>query len=259
MDKIALLDELVEKIAQLNFGDVEGKGALASTADLYARKFFGDNSQYIKRISKVNFSPIIYPCDTNTQRNCWEGGKTSLKNIVLTMKKELALDSDMNSAIIPASAKKETRDIFIVHGHDEAMKLDVARTIEKLGYNSVILHEQPDKGRNVLVKLIEESDNCGFAIVLLSPDDYGYPVNADDSNRKTRARQNVVLELGYFMGKLRPDRVVVLYKDASDFEIPSDFVGTLYKKYDESGSWKLEVARELKAAGFSVDANKLIE
>lgn len=79
MDKIALLDELVEKIGQLNFGDVEGKGALASTADLYARKFFGDNSQYIKRISKVNFSPIIYPCDTNTQRNCWEGGKNVFK------------------------------------------------------------------------------------------------------------------------------------------------------------------------------------
>lgn len=60
------------------------------------------------------------------------------------------------------------------------------------------------------LNLIEESDNCGFAIVLLSPDDYGYPVNADDSNRKTRARQNVVLELGYFMGKLRPDRVMVI-------------------------------------------------
>lgn len=200
---------------------------------------------------------MIYPADERMERNCWEDGKSELRNIVLTMRKDIELDEDSSCGSV--SEEINSTEIFIVHGHDDAMKLDVARTLEKLDYKPIILHEQPDKGRNILNKLIEESDNCGFAIILLSPDDYGYSKETDDSCKKMRARQNVILELGYFLGKLKTDRVVALYKDDPNFEIPSDFVGTLYKKYDASGSWRYELAKELKAAGYTIDANKLIE
>lgn len=259
MSKIELLNELIRKIEQLQCKNNDERREIVSIAELYARKFFGKDNDYVRRIRNVSFVPMFFPSNGVTEEHCWNEGKKELKNIIITMKRELELDdNDVIATSIHSVKENKTQDIFIVHGHDEAMKFEVARVLEKLDYHPVILHEQPDRGRNVLTKLIEESDNCGFAIVLLSPDDYGYSKEENETCKKLRARQNVILELGYFIGKLQSNRVVALYKDASNFEIPSDFVGTLYKKYDSNGSWKLELAKELKAAGFEIDMNKLI-
>jgi predicted nucleotide-binding protein len=67
----------------------------------------------------------------------------------------------------------------------------------------------------------------------------------------------VVVELGYFVGSLGRERVVAL-KRGSELEVPSDFNGVVYTPYDDAGHWKFELVRELKAAGYDVDANKLI-
>ena len=145
-------------------------------------------------------------------------------------------------------------DIFIVHGHDEAAKEKVAGFIRALGLNPVILHEKPNKGRTVIEKF-EDYANVGFAVVLLTPDDVGAAFS-DKDNLCKRARQNVVFELGFFLGKLGRERVCALHK--RDVEIFSDYSGVLFVPMDENDGWKLKLAKEIKAAGIPVDLNKAI-
>lgn len=146
-------------------------------------------------------------------------------------------------------------DIFIVHGRDEAAKQMVARFIEKLDLNPIILHEQPNAGRTIIEKF-EDYTSVGFAVVLMTPDDVGASVE-DKDNLKLRSRQNVVFELGFFQGKLGRKRVCALYKE--EVEIPSDYQGVLFVPMDKDFGWKLLLAREIKAAGISIDLNKAIE
>lgn len=144
--------------------------------------------------------------------------------------------------------------VFIVHGHHEALKQQVARTVERLtGEPPIILHEQPDGGRTVIEKFESYADEVGFAVVLLTADDQGS--SAASSELQPRARQNVVFELGYFIGRIGRARVAVLYEDR--VELPSDMSGVLYTPADVAGAWQLKLAREMKAAGVAVDLNKL--
>ena len=143
-------------------------------------------------------------------------------------------------------------DIFIVHGHDSGLKNEVARFLENLGLNPIILHEQANKG-NTIIEKIEEFSNVGFGIVLYTPCDKGGL--AEKNDLRYRARQNVVFEHGYLIGKLGRKKVCALVKE--DVEKPNDISGVVYISYDESGGWKLEIAKELKAAGYKVDFNML--
>jgi len=145
--------------------------------------------------------------------------------------------------------------VFVVHGHDDATKEKVARFIEKLGIEAIILHEQVNKGLTIIEKFEEYSQKAAFAVVLYTPDDVAYPLGEEKQGRP-RARQNVVLEMGYFVGKLGRNKVCVLYK--GDVELPSDILGVVYTKIDDADAWKLNVAKELKLAGYDVDLNKLI-
>ena len=145
--------------------------------------------------------------------------------------------------------------IFIIHGHDEALKEKIARFIEKLGLEAIILHEQVSQGRTIIEKFEEYSKRAGFAIAIFTPDDVAYPFDKKTEG-KPRARQNVVLEMGYFVGLLSRKRVSMQYK--GDVELPSDILGVVYNKVDDSESWKLTLAKELKQAGYDVDLNKLI-
>lgn len=147
-----------------------------------------------------------------------------------------------------------TRRVFVVHGHDEEAKQSVARFLEKLRLEAVVLSERPNEGRTIIEKFEKNSD-VGFAIVLMTPDDMGYPKDDPDQSRP-RARQNVILELGYFVGRLSRSKVCALYKGT--VEMPSDFHGVIYLPMDEAGGWKLKVASELKQAGIEVDLNLAI-
>jgi predicted nucleotide-binding protein len=146
-------------------------------------------------------------------------------------------------------------EIFIVHGHDEGLKHEVARLIDKLGLTPIILHEQLDKGRTIIEKFEDHSDTCGFAVVLMTPDDIG--CHKDQcSNQKPRARQNVIFELGYFVGKLGRQRVCALQK--GDVELPTDYLGVLYKEVDTAGAWKSILAKEISESGISLDLSKAV-
>jgi predicted nucleotide-binding protein len=142
--------------------------------------------------------------------------------------------------------------VFIVHGHDGDTKLQVAEFVERItGERPVILHEQADSGRTIIEKFEEHASEAGFAIILLTADDEGKAKGATQLN--PRARQNVVLEFGYFIAKLGRRRVVALHE--AGVELPSDVSGVLYKSL--TGNWHTELAREFKAAKIDVDFSKL--
>lgn len=145
--------------------------------------------------------------------------------------------------------------VFLVHGHDEGAMQSVARFIEQLGVRPVILQEQINQGMTVIEKFEAFAGQAGFAVVLLTPDDVGYPV-CKEEEKKRRPRQNVVLELGYFAAKLGRKKTLVFTK--GDVEMPSDIFGLVYEPIDKGEGWKVRLARELKAAGFKVDLNKAI-
>lgn len=150
--------------------------------------------------------------------------------------------------VVPAPSNR----IFIVHGHDKEALAEVARLLTQLGLVPIILHEQPNKGRTIIEKF-EEEGKVGFAIVLLTPDDLGKA--KDDSALGRRARQNVILELGYFVGSVGRSRVCALVR--GDLELPSDIAGVVYERFDDAGAWKYKLARELRDAGYDLDMNKV--
>jgi predicted nucleotide-binding protein len=150
--------------------------------------------------------------------------------------------------VMPLSSK-----VFIVHGHDAEARETVARYIGSIGFEPIILHEQANRGRTVIEKVEAHSD-AGFAIVLLTPDDVGRA--KADIDLEPRARQNVLLELGYFIAKLGRDRVCALKR--GEVVIPSDFAGVVWTEMDATGGWKAALGRELEAAGHHIDWNKVM-
>lgn len=96
--------------------------------------------------------------------------------------------------------------VFIVHGHDRAVKESTIRFVEKLGLTPVVLDESPNKGRTIIEKFEDLAADVVFAIVLFTPDDVGGKA-ARGTKLQRRARQNVVFELGFFVGRLGRDRV----------------------------------------------------
>ena len=144
--------------------------------------------------------------------------------------------------------------VFIVHGHDDAAQTKAARFVEKLGLEAIILHEKASSGRTIIEK-IEHYSNVGFAIVLYTPDDIGnVKIKADELNG--RARQNVVFEHGYLIGKLGRENVAALVEQP--IELPNDISGVVYINIDEAAAWQLQLAKEMKQSGYNIDMNDLI-
>ncbi len=154
--------------------------------------------------------------------------------------------------VLPAPQKALQRKVFIVHGHEGEPREAVSGFLRKIDFTPVILHEQSNQGRTVVEKFEDHSD-VDFAVVLLTPDDVGGPKGG---TQQPRARQNVVLELGYFIGKLGRKNVCAI--KLGDVEIPSDIVGVVWTPFDVHGAWKTALAKELRDAGHEIDWNKVM-
>jgi predicted nucleotide-binding protein len=177
-----------------------------------------------------------------------------LEEAVKTLQDDLADSEEVNAPNLFETKSAVSRKVFVVHGHDNEAKNEVARFLSKIGLDEIILHERPNKGRHLLTKFQEESEGASFAVILLTPDDEG---GLPGKKPQKRARQNVIFELGFFIGKMGLSRVAPLVK--GEVERPSDYDGVGYITLDPGGGWKGLLARELRAADVPFDAAKVFE
>jgi len=258
-DGIELLKKQKEKLQKILDSrpiDKSQHDAWENTTKDFLIKIFGSKSDNIRAVIYASGGVLSFgmrPSEREAYRitqiqnqikmleSCIEQLETQIELSGKTIEKEKEVLTGNNN------------EVFIVHGHNNEIKESVARLITILGLKPIILHEQPNKGRTLIEKFTDYAD-VGFAIILLTKDDLG-AVKEDKDDLKPRARQNVVMELGYFLGKLGRDRVCPLYEDT--VELPSDYEGIVYIPLDSSGKWKIDIVKELKAAGFKVDANKI--
>lgn len=145
---------------------------------------------------------------------------------------------------------RNKRKVFIVHGRDNEAKQEVARFIETIGLQSIILHEQANAGMTIIEKIERYSNEADFALVLYTPCDLGRGAHESKIPARQRARQNVVFEHGYLMAKLGRKNVSALLK--GEIETPNDISGVVYVGFDSQGAWKAEVAKELTACGYDI-------
>jgi predicted nucleotide-binding protein len=154
------------------------------------------------------------------------------------------VEQTITTTALQEATISEKDTVFIIHGHDDAMKKAVQLFLTRANLKDIVLHEQPDKNRTVIEKLIEEANSAAYVIALLSPDD----IQEDGT---VRARQNVVLEIGYFIGRLGREKVRLLRK--GEVVIPSDLQGILFENYDNEGAWRIKLLKEMQAAGLPID------
>jgi len=218
----------------------------------YLEKAFGKGSPNVRSVTDVG-KYGSFPMDAPT--SWWDDHRAESlekRGLVELLNTEVELQ---NVGVVKTEPVVGGHRVFLVHGHDELALQETARFLEKLKQEVIVLREQPNRGRTIIEKFEDYAD-VGFAVVLLTGDDRGGTIATPFVGQKPRARQNVVFEMGYFIGRLGRNRVCILFRPG--VEIPSDYSGVLYQELDDKGAWRLELARELKAAGLNVDMNKAL-
>lgn len=141
--------------------------------------------------------------------------------------------------------KKRPKKVFVVHGHNVGHRQAVCELLSDLKLEPIVLEEQAWGGKTIVEKF-EKHSEVPYAIVLLSADDKGGERHHDPTTYKLRARQNVILELGYFWGKLGRDHVCALVE--SGVEIPTDYDGVGFVYFDNI-DWRKALTQEIVNAG----------
>ncbi|MXX11051.1 MAG: nucleotide-binding protein [Nitrospira sp. SB0667_bin_9] len=222
---------------------------------IYISHIFGDHSNRTREFERIYFST-----PSPFYRIAYEYGLNSASALLKSMIEEIEdYWEDEKQAQIhsgtQANGRPSSNEVFVIHGRDEGIRELVARFLEKLGLKSVILQEQPNEGRTLIEKF-EDHAHVAFAVALLTPDDVG-SLQDDKNNLSPRARQNVIFELGFFIGRLGRNGVCALTK--GDVEIPSDYAGVMYIPLDRFDGWKQKLFQELKTAGFQLDADRAFQ
>ena len=247
IERLQMALDAIPELRDLQSGSLKFMEWREGTLGVISRTF-GNNSDHIKEFKSINFSPPrpFYPAAYEHGLN---SASAKLKSMIEAIKEDW---TDDNQTQIPPNAQANDRPssnkVFVIHGRDDGAKETVARFLAKLGLEPVILHEQANQGRTIIEKF-EDHAHVGFAVALLTPDDVG-SLQGDTNNFKPRARQNVIFEFGYFIGKLGRRKVCALVK--GDVEKPSDYEGVLYIPLDKSGGWNNTLSRELKTAGIPI-------
>lgn len=252
------LKKIIDETDKLIKKDITNSDPEFEAWEMKVKRFisnqYGANSLEMEKFNDTSFFMGVWSFDTpeeeihrDSVNSCRDGLKTT-KAILEAYLEDL---SDEVEPVIQFHTKstKDTSRIFIVHGHDDELKEAVARILEKQDINPIILSEQANTGLTIIEKFEKNSD-VGCAICLFTADDMGRSKAVSDE--KPRARQNVVFEAGYFIGKLGRERIVIL--SDSGIEIPSDLAGVVYTN---TQNWKVDLLKELKSMGYNIDFNRL--
>lgn len=182
------------------------------------------------------------------------GSDDATEDITRNVLADVRNDIDQKMVTNPKNTEKSLDKVFIVHGHDELALEKTARFIAKFNINPIILHEQVNAGKTIIEK-IEEYSNVDFGIVLYTPCDIGTKKGSEENDLRDRARQNVIFEHGYLIGKLGRKNVCAIVK--GDIELPNDISGIVYINMDDENAWRFKLASELKRAKYDIDLNLL--
>ncbi len=158
-----------------------------------------------------------------------------------------------------SASKVSSRRIIVVSGGDEEMNLAINGALTKLSLIPVVLCEEPSHGKKIVENFSRDYADVVFAVVLLSPDDFGYAKNEAVTKRKLRPKQDVVFELGFLLGNLGKGNVLVFFRECANFEIPIDFEGIKVAAFDDRDSWKLALLRELSNCGLAVEGDRILK
>ena len=214
---------------------------------------FGQDSEQLREFKEISFVSLEDVVRGSDGRDTYFRALRRADQNIQSMIDEIEeYWEDQNPNVQKDRVPQDARKLFIVHGRDAGAKDEVARFLERLDLEPVVLAEMPSEGKTIIEKF-EAYAEVGYAIVLLTADDSGA---LKGQMPQPRARQNVIFELGFFIGKLGRERVCALTR--GEPEVPSDYAGVAYIPLDSSGAWQMSLIRELKAAGLEVDANKAI-
>ncbi len=259
-DKLKALCEEAENLASkfVKSSSPEFK-AWHTKAERFLIRKFGSESFEVENFRKTQFTLTAFILGGTPEYEFAEACVRDLRSTLAVfdtylqeMEEEMASSASVNDIMTTDKTK-----IFIVHGHDSALKNEVARLIEKQQIEAIILREQTNLG-NTIIEKIENYSDVGAAICLFTNDDVGCEKGNKDENGNyivnPRARQNVVLEAGYFIGKLGRKNVIIVAERG--IELPSDMQGVVYT---DKSDYKLDILKELHAMEFHIDLNKLLK
>jgi predicted nucleotide-binding protein len=247
LDKIELIQGLIEKTKNLPHRNEIELDALKRRAEMIIRKIFEDPSTYLTDLKSISFKLGIHfaGMDGSIYDKSWTKGQGKMLNLFKIIKEELTLDTDTK---LKNDRVEFSNKIFIVHGHEEEIKNQLEIFLNEIGLEAIVLHRKPDEGMTIIEKFEKHSKDASYAFILLTPDDICYSAK----KKEMRARQNVIFEFGYFVGKLGRDRVCCIYKE--NISLPTDVLGMLYKNIQNKIEEKsLEILKELKKAGYNVE------
>lgn len=245
--KLALIDK---QIADARNGNPASFSDWRNQTDVVVRTVFGEGSVTHRKVSSVSYSPsVMYAgMDTSPYR---PAGVAQVISILTAAKLELELEAETDT-LEPTSEQEPSHRVFIVHGQDDKRKYELESYLQKLTNEPpIILHQQPNGGRVLIEKFEDTASSVGYAVVLLTADDLGRPASLEHQDDRLRGRQNVVFEMGFFIGLIGRTRVAVLYE--TGVELPSDITGLVYIPLDAAGAWKGKLASEMDHIGIPID------
>lgn len=220
----------------------------------FLSRVFGEASLELKEFDKESFTLHIYGIntpDSEFAKACARGLLRTRAVLQTYLEDVELLNSSEDDQPMPNT--ELSAKVFVVHGHDGEMRESVARLLEQQDIVPIVLMEQANGGKTIIEKFEEYSD-VSAAICLFTPDDKILSNSGAEEKPLYRARQNVVLEAGYFIGRLGRSRVIFI--SSQEVEMPSDLSGLLYSY---QGDWKISVLKDLKKMGFDIDFNRLFE
>ena len=222
---------------------------------------FDDDKGHLIAFQNISYTLNVFSAFTTTEeyQQAYVRGLDLASSVLESMITEVSeYWPDNHSPAIDGRSSETAQSplsnkVFLAHGRDDGARETIARFLERLELKPVILSESPARGRTIIEKFEEHTD-VDFALAIMTPDDVGS--HRQETDLKERARQNVVFELGFFIGKLGRGKVCAMTKGKP--EIPSNYSGVEYIRLDDPGAWKMKLVFELKEAGFNVDANRVI-
>lgn len=237
----------IDQLAEWSHADLDRLLLEVGVDGLHAPQTLGGEKQ---RATAIVQYAIENPGSTTAENDLLAAlivGRVQSRQPDSSRRSSLSQQTETTATAAPRGSGPSPTRVFVVHGRNDTARQEVVAFLTSHGLEAIVLHDQPNMGRHLLTKFIAEAELVAFAVVLMTADDVGA---ANEEPLAPRARQNVILELGYFLSHLGQSRVCAI--KSPGLETPSDFDGIVYISMDTDGGWKSNLLRELRAAELPV-------